>query len=216
MKQKEIIEKAADFVKSKLENQGAGHDWWHVHQVWKLALKIAKKEKADKFIVQLGALFHDIADWKFNDDADLGPKIAREFLSGMDVDENSIGEVCDIIKDISFKGAGVSTPMKTLEGKIVQDADRLEALGAMGIARTFAYGGHKNFSIYEPDIKPVMHGSFEEYKSSKSSTINHFYEKLLLLKDRINTETGKKLAEKRHKFMERFLEQFFAEWNRKK
>ncbi len=214
MDKESIIKQTEEYVRSKLQGDSSGHDWWHIYRVWKMALKLAKEEKdVDLFVVQLAALLHDIADWKFyNGDDDVGPKLAREFLSKLQVDKDIISHVCQIIKDISFKGAGVKTPMITKEGMIVQDADRLDAMGAIGIARTFAYGGFKGRDIYNPNIKPKKHSSFEEYKKSQGHSINHFYEKLLLLKDLMNTEAAKKVAEDRHKFMEQFLDRFFKEW----
>jgi len=214
MSQQEIIQKTIDFVKEKLDGEGTGHDWWHIHRVYKNALFIAQKEGGDSFIVELAALLHDIADWKFQiDNEDKGAKIASQWLVSMNVNQIEIDKVCRIINEISFKGAGVSTPMSTIEGQIVQDADRLDAIGAIGIARAFAYGGYKNRELYNPDVKPQMHQSFEEYKKSKSHTINHFYEKLLLLKDLFNTETAKQMANDRHQFMESYLAQFYKEWN---
>ena len=165
-------------------------------------------------IVELGSLLHDIADWKFyGGDDSIGPAMAQEFLSNNDVDPQLTESVVDIVSTISYKGAGVATPMKTLEGKIVQDADRLDAIGALGIARTFAYGGYKNRLIYHPDEKPVLHQSYTDYKKNEGHTINHFYEKLLLLRERMNTKTGKRIAEGRHQFMQSFLEQFYREWD---
>ena len=209
-----IIDKTCKFVEDKLSGDGSGHDWWHIFRVWTLAKKIAVEEKAQLEIVELGALLHDIADWKFHDgDDSIGPEIAREFLNNHDVEPNLSDSVVEIISTVSYKGAGVATPMKTLEGKIVQDADRLDAIGALGIARTFAYGGYKNRLIYHPDEKPVLHESYEDYKKNEGHTINHFYEKLLLLKERMNTNTGKRIAEGRHKFMQSFLDQFYKEWD---
>ena len=209
-----IIDKTCKFVEDKLSGDGSGHDWWHIFRVWTLAKKIAVEEKAQVEIVELGALLHDIADWKFHDgDDSIGPEIAREFLNNHDVEPNLSDSVVEIISTVSYKGAGVATPMKTLEGKIVQDADRLDAIGALGIARTFAYGGYKNRLIYHPDEKPVLHESYEDYKKNEGHTINHFYEKLLLLKERMNTNTGKRIAEGRHKFMQSFLDQFYKEWD---
>ena len=214
--QKDIINKIADEVKQKLEGEGSGHDWWHIVRVWNMAKHICELEKADNFVVELSALLHDIADWKFCEGDDtVGPKIARQILKKHSVSTEVINQVCDNIKDISFKGAGVKTEMKTLEGKIVQDSDRLDAIGAIGIARTFAYGGHKNRLMYDPSKKPTMHMSKEEYFKNESPTINHFYEKLLLLKERMNTKTAKELAEARHVFMEQYLERFFQEWEGK-
>ena len=209
-----IIDKTCKFVEDKLSGDGSGHDWWHIFRVWTLAKKIAVEEKAQLEIVELGALLHDIADWKFHDgDDSIGPAIAREFLNNQNVEPNVSDSVVEIISTVSYKGAGVATPMKTLEGKIVQDADRLDAIGALGIARTFAYGGYKNRLIYHPDEKPVLHESYEDYKKNEGHTINHFYEKLLLLKERMNTNTGKRIAEGRHKFMQSFLDQFYKEWD---
>ena len=209
-----IIDKTCKFVEDKLSGDGSGHDWWHIFRVWTLAKKIAVEEKAQVEIVELGALLHDIADWKFHDgDDSIGPAIAREFLNNHNVEPNLSDSVVEIISTVSYKGAGVATPMKTLEGKIVQDADRLDAIGALGIARTFAYGGYKNRLIYHPDEKPVLHESYEDYKKNEGHTINHFYEKLLLLRERMNTNTGKKIAEGRHKFMQSFLDQFYKEWD---
>ena len=209
-----IIDKTCKFVEDKLSGDGSGDDWWHIFRVWTLAKKIAVEEKAQIEIVELSALLHDIADWKFHDgDDSIGPAIAREFLDNHNVETNLSDSVVEIISTVSYKGAGVATPMKTLEGKIVQDADRLDAIGALGIARTFAYGGYKNRLIYHPDEKPVLHENYEDYKKNEGHTINHFYEKLLLLKERMNTNTGKRIAEGRHKFMQSFLDQFYREWD---
>lgn len=210
-----VIEKTKEFVRNKLEGEGSGHDWWHIHRVYNIAVNLVKDtdNKADLYIIKLGALLHDIADWKFNGgDINVGAMVSRDFLKGLGVDEETIEHVADIVKNISFKGSGEKSQMKTLEGMIVQDADRLDAIGAIGIARTFAYGGHDNREMFNPDIKPQNHKTFEEYKNSRGTTINHFYEKLLLLKDLMNTESGRKYAEKRHKFMEEYLEEFYAEW----
>lgn len=211
-KNQEIIKKTVDYVKSVLLGESSGHDWWHIYRVWRLARDIAEKESADLFIVELAALLHDIADWKFtNGDEEVGPKLAREWLEQLEVNENDIYHITEIIKDLSYKGAKVQTSMKTLEGKVVQDADRLDAMGAIGIARCFAYGGHKGREIYNPEIKPQLHESADAYKSNKSPSINHFYEKLLLIKDLINTESAKAIAQERHEFMERFLNEFYYE-----
>ncbi len=211
----EVLKQTEEFVKEKLQGEGSGHDWWHVYRVWKTAVFIAKKEKADLLVVELAALLHDIADWKFHSDDSLGPKLARQWLEKLQVKEEVISHVCEIIQEVSFKGSGVKSQMRTKEGMVVQDADRLDAIGAIGIARTFAYGGHKGREIYNPNIKPEMHASFEQYKKSQGPVINHFYEKLLLLRDLMNTKTAKNLAEQRHKFMEEFLERFFKEWEGK-
>ncbi|MFQ5449610.1 MAG: HD domain-containing protein [Nitrospinaceae bacterium] len=209
-----IIEKTRAHVESVLSDEGSGHDWWHVFRVWRTARKLAEIEKADGTIVELAALLHDIADWKFHDgDETAGPRQARQWLKQIGTPPDTTDRVCEIIATLSFKGAGVSTPMHTLEGEVVQDADRLDAIGALGIARAFAYGGHKNRLMYHPDQKPEMHQSFEEYKNNRGHTINHFYEKLLLLKDRMNTRAGKRMAAERHRFMEHYLHQFFREWN---
>jgi uncharacterized protein len=209
-----IVEETRRHVESLFADDGSGHDWWHIYRVWTVAGKLAEAEGADRTVVALGALLHDIADWKFHDGDDaIGPKKARHWLEQQGADEDTVHHVSDIVATISYKGAGVATPMQTLEGKVVQDADRLDAIGAQGIARTFAYGGNKNRLIYHPDQKPVLHQSFEAYKKNDGHTINHFYEKLLLLKDRMNTQAGRKMAEERHRFMERFLDQFFREWH---
>ncbi|WP_299760555.1 HD domain-containing protein [uncultured Pontibacter sp.] len=211
---KETIHAAANYVQGLLSGEGSGHDWWHILRVWNNAKHIAQQEQADIYVVELAALLHDIGDHKFhNGDETVGPKMARSWMEQHFVEEEVIGHVCSIIKDLSFKGAGTSSHMPTLEGKVVQDADRLDAIGAIGIARTFAYGGHKNREMYNPGIKPVLHDSFETYKSNTAPTINHFYEKLLLLKDRMHTETARKLALHRHQYMEEFLDQFYAEWD---
>lgn len=205
--------KTAEYVRSLLVGEGSGHDWWHIYRVWKMSVRIAKEENANLLVVELGALLHDIADWKFNDgDEEVGPAKARAWLQSLMVDEEVIAQVCQIVRDISYKGAGVATPMPTIEGQVVQDADRLDAIGAIGIARTFAYGGSKAREMYNPDQSPVLHQSFEQYKMGNGSTINHFYEKLLLLKERMNTATAKRLAQHRHKVMEEFLDEFYLEW----
>jgi uncharacterized protein len=207
-----IIEKTRQYVKEKLEGEGTGHDWWHTERVWKTSIYIGKNEKADLFVVQLAALLHDISDWKFSGGDDkAGAEVARKWLEQLGVNEKIISQICHIIQEISFKGAKVESKIKTTEGKVVQDADRLDAIGAIGIARAFAYGGYKGREIYNPKLKPEYHTSFEEYKNKKGPTINHFYEKLLLLKDLMNTETGKMIAEKRHKYMVEFLNRFFRE-----
>jgi len=216
MNKEKIIKQTAEYIKEKLSGEGSGHDWWHIYRVWKTAVQISKQENVDLFVVELAALLHDIADWKFNDgNDDVGPKLAREWMEKLLVDENVISHVCRIIKDVSFKGAGVITNMKTTEGMVVQDADRLDAMGAIGIGRTFAYGGSVGREMYNPDINPEIHDSFDQYKNSQGPTLNHFYEKLLLLKDLMNTATARKIAEKRHKVMEEFLNEFFLEWEGK-
>lgn len=216
MEQKIVIQKTIDFVKEVLSDAEGGHDWWHIFRVWNLSKNIAQTEKVDIFIVELGALLHDIADSKFyNGDEEIGPRKAREFLSSLDVQEEVIVHVENIISNISFKGVKNIQKFKSPELDVVQDADRLDAIGAIGIARTFNYGGHKGKEIYNPEIKPNLNMSKEEYKNSNSPTLNHFYEKLLLLKDRMNTNSGKAMAEHRHSFMEQFLDEFNKEWDGK-
>lgn len=208
------IQETESHVRAQLLGEGSGHDWWHIERVRTNALLIAREEDVDLVVVELAALLHDIADHKFHDGDDtVGPRVARAWLESIGVDEGTIAHVCDIIATLSFKGAGTSSQMRSREGMVVQDADRLDAIGAIGIARTFAYGGHANREIYNPDIPPVQHGSFEEYKTNSSPTINHFHEKLLLLKGRMNTRTARRIAEGRHRFMETFLDQFHREWN---
>jgi uncharacterized protein len=212
-----LIDNTILFVKQKLENAESGHDWFHIERVYKNALLIAQDEVCDIQIVKLGALLHDIADSKFNDgDETVGPKVARAFLESQNVSEEIIIHVVNIIENISFKGGNFEKKFNSIELEIVQDADRLDAIGAIGIARTFNYGGFKNRQLYNPEIAPKLNMSKEEYKKSEAPTINHFYEKLLLLKDKMNTKTGKNLAQERHKFMELFLSQFYAEWDGEK
>ncbi|GGD17978.1 HD domain-containing protein [Hyunsoonleella pacifica] len=217
MSSKDIINKTMAFVKETLKNAEGGHDWFHIQRVYKNSLLIAKTESVDLFIVSLGALLHDIADSKFhNGDETVGPKIARDFLFKMNVDSTVIEHVIAIIENISFKSSlGGEKKFSSKELDVVQDADRLDAIGAIGIARTFNYGGFKNRAIYDPEIKPNLNMTKEAYKSSTAPTINHFYEKLLLLKDKMNTETGKALAKQRHQFMELYLKQFYSEWEGK-
>ncbi|HWV72312.1 MAG TPA: HD domain-containing protein [Pseudosphingobacterium sp.] len=209
------IEKTILFVKDALKNAEAGHDWFHVERVWKNARQILKEEEnADHEVVELAALLHDIADSKFHDgDEEIGPLKAEAFLSSISVEQDTLIHVSNIIKYMSFKASLGSVDFHSKEMEIVQDADRLDAIGAIGIARAFHYGGFKNREIYNPAVKPVLEQTKEEYKNNKGPTINHFYEKLLLLKDKMNTPTAKKLAEKRHHFMELYLSQFFDEWN---
>jgi uncharacterized protein len=213
MTEREVIEKTSLFVKKTLKNTESGHDWFHIDRVRKLALKIGEIEKCNLFVVELAALLHDIADYKFHDgDEEAGPEKASSFLGNLIVDEEMIRHVSEIIRHISFKGGNNISSINTIEFKVVQDADRLDAIGAIGIARTFNYGGFKNRSIYNPEISPVVNQSKESYMNGDAPTINHFYEKLLLLKDRMNTKTAKKIAENRHVFMEKFLDEFFGEW----
>ncbi len=217
MNEQLIIDKTILFVKETLKGAEGGHDWFHIHRVLKNAQLIAKGEKANTLIIALGALLHDIADSKFhNGDETIGPKKATEFLLSQDVDSAIIEHVVQIIKNISFKGGNTERTFSSKELDIVQDADRLDAIGAIGIARCFNYGGFKNRELYNPEIAPNLNMNKEEYKKNTAPTINHFYEKLLLLKDRMNTKTGQRIAADRHQFMEKYLKQFYAEWNGKK
>lgn len=209
-----LIQNTVAFVKEKLDGAEAGHDWFHIERVWKLSKKIAENEKVDSEVLELGALLHDIADPKFHDgDETLALKISRDFLESQDVSEEIIQKVLFIIQNISFKNRGEAPENLPLELKIVQDADRLDAIGAIGIARTFNFGGFKNNLMFHPEIPPKLSMTKEEYKKNEGTTINHFYEKLLLLKDLMNTETAKKIASERHDFMLKFLEEFFKEWD---
>ena len=213
----DLIAKTILFVKEKLENAEGGHDWFHIERVYKNAVLITKNEICDSTIVQLGALLHDIADSKFhNGDETIGPRVAREFLESEKVDDEVIAHVVNIIENISFKGGNFEKKFTSIELDIVQDADRLDAIGAIGIARTFNYGGFKNRTLYDPEIAPNSSMTKEEYKNNESPTLNHFYEKLLLLKDKMNTATGKQIAQERHRYMEGFLAQFYAEWEGEK
>lgn len=209
-----IIQNTIAFVKEALKNAEGGHDWFHTHRVFTNSNQIAKVEQVDEFVVGLGALLHDIADSKFyNGDETIGPKIATEFLKGQQVTVAVIEHVVQIINNISFKGGKEARTFSSKELDVVQDADRLDAIGAIGIVRTFNYGGFKNNTIYNPDILPELDMSKAEYKKGNGTTVNHFYEKLLLLKDKMNTEAGKQLAQQRHEYMEGFLEQFYKELN---
>ena len=216
----EIIEATIAFVKETLIGAEGGHDWFHIQRVFNNTILIAKHENVDVLTASLGALLHDIADAKFHDgDATIGPKMAVAFLSALPIERATIDHVVKIIENISFKnslGGAKETSFNSKELQVVQDADRLDAIGAIGIARAFNYGGYKNRELYNPDIPPRLHLTKEEYKKSSTPTINHFYEKLLLLKDKMNTKTGKKLAEKRHQFLLDYLEQFYAEWRGQK
>jgi uncharacterized protein len=217
MTNQQLIKKTADYMEKKFANESTGHDWWHLYRVWQLAKHIASQENSvDMLVVELAALLHDIADWKFNDgDLSAGSRAARLWLKSLGVDEKTIIHTEDIILNISFKGANVATNLKTIEGKIVHDADKLDAIGAVGIARCFAFGGYLGNPIHDPSQKPKRHASFDDYKKMKSTSVTHFYEKLLLLKDRMFTETGKEMARHRHKIMEDYLKEFYAEWDGK-
>jgi uncharacterized protein len=211
---KSIIAQTELFVKKTLAGSEAGHDWWHILRVYNNAKLILETEEADRFIVELAVLLHDIADSKFNNgDEELGPQKAVEFLKTIRVEENVIEHVQQIIRHMSFRSSLGIVNYDSKELQIVQDADRLDAIGAIGIARAFTYGGFKNREIYNPGVPPALNMSKEEYKNSEAPSINHFYEKLLLLKDKINTEAGRRIAEQRHEFMEQYLQQFHNEWN---
>lgn len=211
----EIIKATSTFVYKKLQGVEAGHDWWHILRVWNLAKHIAEQEKHPTYIVELGALLHDIADPKFNDgDEKQGPAIARNFLKILGVPKETILAVIHIIEQVSFRHSFENQATETSTAlAIVQDADRLDAMGAIGIARAFHYGGFKNREIYNPEIPPTTFNSKEEYTSSSAPSINHFYEKLLHLKELMNTKTGKTLAQERHDVMLKYLDQFYKEWN---
>ncbi|MEK7173189.1 MAG: HD domain-containing protein [Patescibacteria group bacterium] len=218
MDTQKIIAEITQEVKDIMGSEGTGHDWWHIYRELAMAENIGQQEKANMFVVRLAVLLHDIADWKFHGGDDtVGPKLAREILAKYQVAPEVTDKVCEIIEKLSFKGAGVASQMPTIEGKVVQDADRLDAMGAIGVARTFAYGGHANRPLYDPDNQPIMHQTKEDYYKAKSqgTSLNHFYEKLLLLKDRMNTTTGKKLAQGRHEFLQTYLDRFFQEWEGK-
>jgi uncharacterized protein len=214
MTEKEQLKLTADFVRAKLEGEGTGHDWWHIYRVWQNAKTIALQEGGNGFVIELAALLHDIADHKFHDgDETVGPRVAQEFLITLSLENETVMQVIRIMNEISFsKGMKPSS----LEGRIVQDADRLDAIGAIGIARAFAYGGFKEREIYNPEILPSQYATNEEYKKNTNPTLNHFYEKLLLLKDLMNTKTANELAQKRHAFMENYLDQFYQEWDGKR
>jgi len=211
-----IITQTINFVKITLANAETGHDWFHIERVYKTAQTINSIEKGDELIVALAALLHDIADSKFNNgDEEIGPHKAGVFLSGIGVEEDVIFQVQEIIRNLSYKTSLGTITFHSKELDIVQDADRLDAIGAIGIARAFTYGGYKNRVLYDPSILPNLQMSKEEYKNTTAPTINHFYEKLLLLKDLMKTATGKAMAEQRHQFMLSYLEQFYAEWQGK-
>lgn len=211
---KDIIYLTVEFVKRQLQDAEGGHDWFHIERVWKNAETIAKSEQCDPEIVALAALLHDIADSKFHGgDETVGPTLARNWLESNGYSRANLQHIIAIIENVSFKGGNMARTHESIELDVVQDADRLDAIGAIGIARTFNYGGFKNRAIYDPEILPNLNLSKEEYKKSTAPTINHFYEKLLLLKDRMNTQTGKEMAAERHRFMEIYLDQFYAEWN---
>lgn len=204
-----ILKETKSFVKDKLYKEGSGHDWFHIKRVYNLAAYICEKEGGDKFIIKMASLLHDIDDWKFSNNN----KTTESFLESICIDEESIYKIMNIITTMSYKGGVVNSYQNNLEGKIVQDADRLDAMGAIGIARAFTYGGSKNLLMYNPHIKPKNFQNLDEVKNLDNHTINHFYEKLLKLKDLINTDTAKQIAEERHRFMEIYLDEFYYEWN---
>lgn len=216
MNDSELVEETIVFVKGTLKGAEGGHDWFHVQRVFNNTLLLAKEENVNILVVSLAALLHDIADPKFhNGDESIGPQRAKDFLNSLNVEGKISKHVIDIIKNMSFKNS-LDKNRKSFNSKelqVVQDADRLDAIGAIGIARAFNYGGYKNRELYNPDIAPNLNMTKEAYKKSKAPTINHFYEKLLLLKDKMNTTTGKKIAEQRHQVMLDYLEQFYKEWN---
>ncbi len=212
MNNEEIIYKTAQYIEKHFRQEGSGHDWFHIVRVRNMALKIGSLESCDLFVVEMAALLHDLDDWKLSISQQEHENKAGRWLRTNGVPSGITDHILNVIDEVSFKGAGVETPVSSKESAVVQDADRLDAIGAIGIARTFAYGGYKNRLIYDPAISPVVHNDFDVYKGNTAPTINHFYEKLLLLKDRMNTETAKNIAEKRHKFMAGYLDQFFDEW----
>jgi len=206
----QTLKQTENFVRNLFENEGTGHDWWHINRVRNVALKIAEKEGGSRYIIEMSALLHDVDDWNINTDGNSSK--TSTWLKNIKITDSDSKRILEVIEQVSFKGAGVHNSAVSVEAKIVQDADRLDAIGAIGIARTFAYGGNKGRPIYLPDIKPELHDNFESYKKTTAPTINHFYEKLLLLKNRLNTDTAIEIAKNRHTFMETFLKQFFMEW----
>jgi uncharacterized protein len=217
MTDRQLISKTADFIKDKFSTESSGHDWWHMYRVWQLSKHIASKEGgADMLVVELAALLHDIEDHKMHGgDSEVGALAARKWLEQNKLDSKVIAHIEDIVRHISFKSAKIKNPLDTLEGKIVHDADKLDSIGAIGIARVFAFGGAYGRLIYSPDIKLVKDYTYKKTNASNSTAVHHFYEKLLLLKDRMFTDTGRQMAERRHKFMEQYLEEFYDEWDGK-
>lgn len=216
MTKSEVVKKTREHIKKLMSGEGTGHDWFHIDRVVKNAKLISKKEGGDAFIIELAALLHDIADWKFHDgNTKIGARKAEEWLKKLGVKTKDIQKIVEIVEHISYKGGTNTHSMQSIEGKIVQDADRLDAIGALGIARVFAFGGSMKRAIHDPLNKPKLLKSFEAYKKRTQTSINHFYEKLLLLRNKMNTKTGKQLAQKRHEFMEKYLDQFYKEWDGK-
>jgi len=211
--EKEILENVKSEIQNQFEGEATGHDWWHIVRVVNTAKQIAVEEGANSFIVELSALLHDVGDHKFHKELDAQERLVGNILDKVQVSDKVKKEVVEIVVNVSYKGANVETLPSSLEGKVVQDADRLDAIGAIGIARAFAFGGNKERLLYHPNQPPVLHDDFNAYKNDKGHTINHFYEKLLLLKDRMQTKTGKRIAEERHLYMKDFLKQFYKEWN---
>ncbi len=217
MRKTDVIKKTVIHVRSLQQQESTGHDWWHTHRVWQMAKKIGRIEKADLLVVQLSALLHDVADWKSHEgDFEVGAREARTWLSRFSLDPKCIDHICWIVQSISFKGVAAKRSDLTLEAMVVQDSDRLDALGAIGIARTFAYGGSKGRAIYDPSVRPVKHKTVKSYVDNKSPSINHFYEKLLLLKTRMHTETARRIASNRDQIIRDFLREFYDEWRGRK
>ena len=215
VKESKIIDEVKAEIKKQFEGEGTGHDWWHMVRVVNNALTIGRKENANLFLVELAAWLHDIGDHKFHKETDAQERLITQILDDVGLKKEIQKEILAIVASVSYKGAKVETLPSSLEGQVVQDADRLDAIGAIGIARAFAFGGNKERLLYHPEQPPVMHNDFEAYKNDKGHTVNHFYEKLLLLKERMQTSTGKKMAEDRHVYMESFLSQFYKEWEGK-
>ncbi len=210
----ELLARTEAFVRERMHGDGTGHDWWHVHRVRAMALRLAREEGADPYVVELAALLHDVWDHKLHGgDDSVAPREIRGWLQGLHADEATISHVCEIVAGVSFKGAGVPTPMRTPEGAVVQDADRLDAMGAVGVARAFAFGGSRGRPLHDPETAPELHATFAAYRDGAGGTTAHFHEKLFLLRDRMNTAAARRLADERHRFMEEYLRRFHDEWN---